>query len=135
MAALDDPANLERIATAGNWPRFIDRSSPQLSFMTVIGTWRANVVDGSMLVSVATSVSRGRPQTICTIVFEDAKPSRARFLPALTAGWRLDAIMDSSSALRTEMYAVRAERAADMTLQMTSTRDVDVVSTTLLATK
>jgi hypothetical protein len=40
-AALDDPANLERIAAAGHWPRFIDRASPQPDFMTVIGTWRA----------------------------------------------------------------------------------------------
>jgi hypothetical protein len=39
--------------------------------MTVIGTWRANADDDSMLVSVATSVSSGRPQNICTIVFED----------------------------------------------------------------
>lgn len=104
--------------------------------MTLIGTWRANGDDDdSMLVSVATSVSRGRPQNICTIV-EDTKPSRARFLPALTAGWQLNTIIDSSSStLRDEMYAVRNARAADMTLQISSTQDGDVVSTTLLGTK
>ena len=136
MAALDDPANLERIAAAGAWPRFLDRSSPQPTFMTVIGTWRATAGDNSMLVSVATSVSRSRPQNICTVVFEETRPSRARFLPALTAGWRLDTIIDSSSAtLRNEMYEVRAVPAAEMTLQMSSTGDGDVLATTLLATK
>ena len=136
LAALDDPANLERIAEARDWPRFIDRSSAQPSFMTVIGTWRATADDDSMLISVATSVSGGRPQTICTIVFEDTPPSRAGFLRALTNGWRLDTIIDSSSPqLRNEMYAVRPPQAADMTLQISSTGDGGVMSTTLLATK
>jgi hypothetical protein len=89
-----------------------------------------------MLVSVATSVSRGRPQTICTIAFEDKRPGRARFFPALTAGWQLDTIIgSSSSALRDEMYSVHDAHGADMTLQMSSTHDGDVVSTTLLETK
>jgi hypothetical protein len=46
--ALDHSANLERIAAAGDWPRSLERSSPQSSFMTAIGKWRATD-DESML--------------------------------------------------------------------------------------
>jgi hypothetical protein len=73
--------------------------------MTVMGTWRTNADgDNPMLVSGATSVSGGRPQTICTIVFEDTRPT----VP----------FMGPSASLRTKMHEVRAARATDMTLQM-----------------
>jgi len=135
MAGLKDPANVERIAEAADWPRFLDRSSPQESFMTVIGTWRASVDDGTVLVSVATSDNRGRPQNLCAIVFEEAKPNRAGFLAAVSAGWALDTVMDSSSSLRHEMYSVRNAQPGDLVLQMNSTQDGLVVSMTLLGTK
>jgi hypothetical protein len=85
--------------------------------MTVMGTWRTNADgDNPMLVSGATSVSGGPPQTICTIVFEDTRPT----VP----------FMGPSASLRTKMHEVRAARATDMTLQMNSTHDGDVVSFT-----
>jgi hypothetical protein len=46
--ALDHSANLERIAAARDWPRSLERSNPQSSFMTAIGKWRATD-DESML--------------------------------------------------------------------------------------
>jgi hypothetical protein len=133
-AGLQEPANVERIAAAGGWPRFADRASPQADFMTVIGTWRATLGDDTVLVSIGTSESGGRPQTLCTVVFEDAKPRRAAFLPVVAAGWTLDTIMDSSARLRHEMYAVRNASAIDLVLQMDTDEGL-VVSVTLLGTR
>jgi hypothetical protein len=99
MPALEDPARLERMADERGWPRFIDRSSRQPNFMTVIGTGRANQGGQSLLVSVATSEKHGRPQNICSVVFEDAKPIRAGFVTAMLAGWECSIALSSRGSL------------------------------------
>jgi hypothetical protein len=132
MPALEDPARLETMADERGWPRFIDRSSPQPNFMTVIGTWRADRDGQSLLVSVATSKKHGRSQTICSVVFEEAKPIRSGFIAAMSAGWELDTTVDYSSEYRHEMYAVRKAGPKDLVLEMTSTLEGQVLSMTLL---
>ena len=66
-------------------------------------------------------------------MFGDSKPPV--FLAAVSAGWTLDTIIDSSSELRHEMYAVRDAQLSDLILQMNSTQDGLVTSMTLLGTK
>jgi hypothetical protein len=135
MAAMEDPAKVERMAKVRGWTQLADRSSRQPSFMTVIGTWRAGQDDRSYLVSVAASRKHGRPQNICTVVLEGSTLARASFLAAMSDGWDLATVADiASPEWHTDMYAVRNARPLDLVLQMTSTPDGIVVSMTLLGT-
>jgi hypothetical protein len=135
MAAMEDPAKVERIAKDRGWTQLADRSSEQPSFMTVIGTWRIAQDDRSYLVSIATSRNHGRPQNICTVVFESSELARAGFFAAMSDGWDLATITDiASPEWRNEMHTVRSARPLDLVLQMTSTPGGFVVSMTLLGT-
>jgi hypothetical protein len=135
MAAMEDPAKVERMAKDRGWTQLADRSSEQPSFMTVIGIWRAGQDDRSYLVSVATSRRHGRPQSICTVVLEDSTLARAGFFAAMSDGWDLATIADiASPQWRNEMHTVRSARPLDLVLQMTSTPDGIIVSMTLLGT-
>ena len=135
MAAMEDPAKVERMAKDRAWTQLTDRSSEQPGFMTVIGTWRAGQDDRSYLVSVATSRKHGRPQNICTVVLEDSTLARAAFFAAMSDGWDLATIADvASPELHHEMLTVRSARPLDLVLQMTSSPDGIVMSMTLLGT-
>jgi len=133
IAAINDPAAVERMAKDQNWTVLTDRSSQDVPWATMIGTWRVARDDQAYLVSVATSHVRHGPQNICSVVFPESKLARAGFFSAISAAWDLEVRIDSTSAFRNEMYTINKVWPKDLVLQMTSSSDGILMSMTLLA--
>jgi len=134
LAAIKDPAGLERMAKDHDWTRLARRSTDQPGAMTVIGTWEASQDGQVYLVTVATSRTRNGSQNICSVMFQNSRLTRSGFFAALTDGWTLTPRFDVKDAdLRDEMYSVANVWPNELVLQMSSTGDGTVMGITLLA--
>jgi hypothetical protein len=134
VAAIKDPAALERVAQDRGWTRLATGLASPAEPIALIGTWQASADGEVYVVSVATSRVHGRGQNLCSVAFKDSKLARAGFFAALTDGWTLAPRFDLTDAdSRDEMYSVAGVWPNELLLQMLSARDGAVTSMTLLA--